>query len=230
MPQGNPERAHTQSASDDTRGGRESTDEDIDISTDALLDTLPQPAFMIDTHHRIIGWNREMEVLTGIDREAVLGDDDTAKLFRDDRTRTLANAVVENPDNADETFGAERSGRDQRAYEVEQELENADGKVLYVHSTATPIYQQGELRGVIQLLQDNTEIIRRREAMGDLVVDVSETARDLEDGNLGSRVTYTDERDLLDDEVLEIIDAINAIADATQEMVNGLLDEIDDLS
>src|SRR6056297_575082 len=230
MPQGNPERAHTQSASDDTRGGRESTDEDIDISTDALLDTLPQPAFMIDTHHRIIGWNREMEVLTGIDREAVLGDDDTARFFRDDRTQTLANAVVDDPDRADETFGADRSGRDQRAYEVEQELDNADGETLYVHSVATPITQAGELQGVIQLIQDNTEVIRRREAMAGLVEEVASTAEAIEDGNLGARVDYTDGRDLLDAEVLEISDAINGVADSTQTMIQGLVDQVEELS
>jgi len=121
MSQGNAEGSlRDDEADQDTLGGRQSTDEDIDIDTDALLDTLPQPAFIIDTQHRIIGWNREMEVLTGIAREEVLGDDDTAKFFRDDRTQTLANAVVDNPDAADETFGADRSGRDQRAYEVEQ--------------------------------------------------------------------------------------------------------------
>src|SRR6056297_263148 len=217
-------------AEDETLGGRDSTEQDIEIATDALLDTLPQPAFIVDTRHRVVGWNREMEVLTGIDREEVLGDDDTAKVFRDDRSQTLANAVVENPDSADETFGAERSGRDQRAYEFEQELENVDGEVLYVHSTATPIYQQGELQGVVQLIQDNTDIIRRREAMGDLVTEVSDTARSLEDGSLGARVEYSDEHDVLDDDVLEITDAINAIADATEEMVTGLVDELDDLS
>ncbi len=52
-----------------------------------------------------------MEALTGIDRSEVLGDDDTAKFFRDDRTQTLANAVIEHPRRADEEFGAERSGR-----------------------------------------------------------------------------------------------------------------------
>src|SRR6056297_2195491 len=128
---------------DDTLGGRDSASEDIDIATDALLDTLPQPAFIIDTEHRVIGWNREMEVLTGIDRSEVLGDDDTAKFFRDERTQTLANAVVESPDRADEEFGADRSGRDQRAYEAEQEMENQDGDLLYVHSVATPISQDG---------------------------------------------------------------------------------------
>jgi len=213
----------------DTLGGRTSSDEDIDISADALLDTLPQPAFIVDTSHRVLGWNREMEVLTGIDREAVLGDDDTAKFFQDGRTRTLANAVVDNPDRADETFGAERSGRDQRAYEVEQELENADGETLFVHSVATPIYQGGVLQGVIQLVQDNTEVIRRREAMSDLVVGVSDTARALEDGILDARVDY-DENGLLDDDVLEIVDAVNTIADSTQEMVSGLADEIEELS
>jgi methyl-accepting chemotaxis protein len=92
----------------DTLGNRKSQSDDINISTGALLDTLPQPAFIIDTQHRVTAWNREMEVMTGIDREEVLGDDDTATFFRDDRTETLANAVVENPDRADETFGAER--------------------------------------------------------------------------------------------------------------------------
>jgi methyl-accepting chemotaxis protein len=169
---------------DETLGGRESASEDIDIATDALLDTFPQPAFLIDTQHRVVGWNREMEVLTGIDRSEVLGDDDTAKFFRDDRTQTLANAVVEHPDSADEEFGAERSGRDQRAYEVEQEMENQDGDLLYVHSVATPIYQDGSLEGVIQLVQDNTDIIRRREAMGELVEEAADTAQALEDGNI----------------------------------------------
>src|SRR6056297_2475956 len=190
-------------AEDETLGGRDSTEQDIEIATDALLDTLPQPAFIVDTRHRVV---------------------------RDDRTQTLANAVVDHPDRADETFGADRSGRDQRAYEVEQELENADGDVLYVHSTATPIYQQGELQGVIQLIQDNTEVIRRREALDDLVRDVGDTAQRLEDGDLDARVGYTDDHDVLDDGILEITDAVNAIADATEGMVTGLVDQIDDLS
>lgn len=205
------------------------------------------PAFLIDTQHRVIGWNREMEVLTGIDRSEVLGDDDTAKFFRDNRTQTLANAIVEHPRRADEEFGAERSGRDQRAYEVEQEMENQDGKMLYVHSVATPIYQDDRLQGVIQLVQDNTEIIRRREAMGNLVEEAVDTAQALEDGNLSARVDYTDSRDLLDalDEVVvasqEASEGIAEVADAnddqaasveeitsTSEQVAGWADDIED--
>ena len=222
--------ATTESDVEETLGGRESTNEDIDIATDALLDTLPQPAFLIDTEHRIIGWNREMEVLTGIDRADVLGDDDTARFFRDDRTETLANAVVDDPDSADETFGAERSGRDQRAYQTRQELENAAGETLHITSVATPIYQRDELQGVMQLIQDDTDVIRRREAMTSLLSEATETADALDSGNLSARIKYTDDHDVLDPEVMGLIDAVNSMAESTEGMVSGLLEEVRSLS
>ncbi len=165
----------------------------------------------------MIGWNREMEVLTGVDREEVLGDDDTAKFFQDSRTRTLANAVADDPDRADETFGADRSGRDQRAYELEQELENAAGETLYVHSVATPIYQAGELQGVIQLIQDNTEVIRRREAMASLVEEAAD--------GIGEVATVNDEQAASVEELTAVMEHIDGRADdieARTEEIRGL--------
>ena len=138
-------------------GGRDDTADFTDISATALLDTLPQPAFIADANHRVVGWNREMEGLTGVDRESVLGDDDA--------------------DRADETSGGDRSGRDQRAFEAEQDVENAAGERLRVHSVATPLVQAGEVQGVVQ---DNTELVRRREAMADLVDHVGDSS----DGSL----------------------------------------------
>ena len=211
-------------------GARETAAEGMNIRGDALLETLPQPAFVVGTDHRIVGWNGEMEVLTGIDRESVIGDDDAAAIFRDDRDRTLADAVVDSPDRAHETFGAERSGRGQRAYEAEQELENADGETLYVHSVATPIREDGSLRGVVQLLQDNTEVIRRRKAMSDLVGRSADTAEALERGDLSARVEHTEAHGILDDDVLEITEAVNSVADSTERMVKGIAEEVDDVA
>ncbi|THE63996.1 PAS domain-containing protein [Salinadaptatus halalkaliphilus] len=220
----------TDSSDDDTLGGRDSKDEDIDIATDALLDTLPQPAFIIDDSHQIIGWNRELEVLTGVDREEVLGETDTGSFFRDDRTRTLADDVVENPDGAHRETDAERSGRGQQAYEVERELTNAEGETVHVHSTATPIYQENRLRGVIQLVQDNTEVIRRREAMADLVAEVTDTGQSLNDGDLSARVEYTDEHGVLDEHIMQITDTINEIANHVETTIHGIGDQIEELS
>ena len=105
-----------------------------------------------------------MEVLTGVDREAMLGSDETARFFRDDRMRTLADAVVERTDAADEVPDAERPGRDKQANERQLELDNADGETLHVNSIARPIQQASELRGVLQLVQDNTRpsAVRKR--------------------------------------------------------------------
>ncbi|AFZ74896.1 methyl-accepting chemotaxis protein [Natronobacterium gregoryi] len=215
---------------DETLGGRNSKAEDIDITTDALLETLPQPAFIIDAAHRIVGWNRELEVLTGVDRKEVLGETDTGSFFRDGRSETLADVVVENPDTAHRGTDAERSGRGQRAYEVERELTNAEGETVYVHSTATPIYQQDRLQGVIQLVQDNTEVIRRRESMADLVTEVVDTGQSLNDGDLSARVEYTDDHDVLDEDIRQITDTINGIADHVETTINGIGDQIEKFS
>jgi len=204
--------------------------EDVNIAATALLNTLPQPAFLLDDQHRVAGWNREMELLTGVDRSNVLGEDDVGRFFADGRDRTLADAVVENPDSADQDADVERSSRDQTAYEIERELENADGETLHVHCVATLIYQHDAFQGVVQLVQDNTTVIRKHEAMSELVAEVTETADELEDGNLSARVHFTDEQDVLDEEVLEIVDAINAIADSTQTIVDGLGDEIEEIA
>jgi methyl-accepting chemotaxis protein len=85
------------SPGDDTLGGRDSTDEEIDISAVALLDTLPRPGFIVDTSHCIVGWNEELEELTGVDRESVLGGTEET-VVDDDGTVT---AAAERVDHAD---------------------------------------------------------------------------------------------------------------------------------
>ncbi len=87
----------TDALDDDTLGGRDSTDEEIDISAVALLDTLPRPGFIVDTSHCIVGWNEELEELTGVDRESVLGGTEET-VVDDDGTVT---AAAERVDHAD---------------------------------------------------------------------------------------------------------------------------------
>jgi PAS domain S-box-containing protein len=45
------------------------------------LDKAPLPAFMIDTQHRVTLWNRAMEVLTGVNRDKVLGKPADSSIF-----------------------------------------------------------------------------------------------------------------------------------------------------
>ena len=212
-------------------GGRDSTDESIDISAVALLDTLPRPAFLLDTDHRVIGWNDELAELTGVDAEAVLGERDSGRLYgAADRTETLVDAVVTDPENAHRTTDAERSGRDQRAYERDEAVVNADGAELRVQSVATPIYEDGAFAGVIQLVNDVTEKIERQEAMRALVQQSAETGDRLTDGHLDARVNFTGDTDALDDETLELVNVIDEVAANTQELVQGFVTEVNELS
>jgi methyl-accepting chemotaxis protein len=219
------------SPGDDTLGGRDSTDEEIDISAVALLDTLPRPGFIVDTSHCIVGWNEELEELTGVDRESVLGQSAAERLYRDGgRTETLADTVVDNPDTAHEVSDAERSGRDQRAYERDETLQNAAGDRVELQSVATPIYQSGDLVGVLQLHNDITEKIQRREAMQELVRQSAETGDRIADGQLDARVSFDGDEELLDPTVVELTDVIDDIAASTQELIREFAAEVSELS
>lgn len=212
-------------------GGRDSADESIDISAVAMLNTLPRPAFLLDANHQVIGWNEELAELTGVEAASVLGERDSGRFYGvDEKTETLADAVVSDPENAHRTTDAERSGRDQRAYELDEVLVNDDGQELRVQSVATPIYEDGAFAGVIQLVNDVTEKIERQEAMRALVRQSAETGDELTDGNLDARVEFTGNNEVLDEEVLELVNVINDVAESTQEMVSGFVTEVNGVS
>ena len=45
------------------------------------IEFMPDPTFIIDRNHRIIAWNRALELLSGVKREEVLGREDFQKAF-----------------------------------------------------------------------------------------------------------------------------------------------------
>ncbi|NYT08118.1 MAG: PAS domain S-box protein [Methanomicrobiales archaeon] len=45
------------------------------------IEFMPDPTFIIDRNHRVIAWNRSLEMLTGVKRDEVLGKKDFRKAF-----------------------------------------------------------------------------------------------------------------------------------------------------
>ncbi len=63
---------------------------------DAIIDFLPDATFVIDREGRVITWNKEMETLTGVSAEAMLGkgDYEYAIPFYGERKPLLANLIL----------------------------------------------------------------------------------------------------------------------------------------
>ncbi|WP_433623784.1 hypothetical protein [Halomicrococcus sp. NG-SE-24] len=81
-------------------------DEEFDVDDDDLLDGLGVPVFMICSNAEIRAWNSAIENLTGVTAEEASEFDGVSEAFYSDgrRMKTLAEKVVEAPENADEVF------------------------------------------------------------------------------------------------------------------------------
>ncbi|TFG91526.1 MAG: PAS domain S-box protein, partial [Syntrophobacterales bacterium] len=59
----------------------------------------PIPAFVIDRDHRIICWNRALEMMSGITASEVIGAKDHWKVFYHERRPTIADLIVDGRQN-----------------------------------------------------------------------------------------------------------------------------------
>ena len=220
---------------DETRAGertsgragteRESREESAFLEYDLLADAIPQAVFVLDADRTVRCWNRAAEVLTGTSREDVVGTRDVSVAFYQDgrRAKTLADKVVQAPESADSTFGVNRSTDvDYTRYEDTSTMLNAADEEVAIWFTATPIYRAGEFVGVVEMVQDRSEMVEKREAIEALVTEVNTTLASIGDGNLDARASYTDESDVLEPELLDIVDQTNGMAQSLQTVVEGV--------
>ncbi len=61
----------------------------------AILQGSPTPTFIIDRNHRVIGWNRAMEQLSGIQAKDVLGTDKHWKMFYKEKRPCMADLLID---------------------------------------------------------------------------------------------------------------------------------------
>jgi methyl-accepting chemotaxis protein len=186
------------------------------FDNELLADAVPAAIFALDAERRVRCWNSGAEALTGTPREDVLGRDEVSVAFYQDgrRAMTLADKIVEAPETAELEYDVKRSTDvGYTRYEDTSTMLNADGEEVDIWFTATPVYDGDEFVGVVETVQDRTEIMRRRRSMEKLVNEVTGTLAEIGGGNLAARATFDDRSGALESELVEIVDQVNRTAE-----------------
>lgn len=132
-----------------------------------IIEFLPDATFVIDQHKRVIAWNRAMEELTGVGKEAVLGRGDYAYAmpFYGVSQPILIDMVM--GDVSEPAAGyCYLEQHDKTLYaEVFSQLA-WDGRGAYLWAKASPLFdKEGNLIGAIESIRDITDRKRTEEAL-----------------------------------------------------------------
>lgn len=131
------------------------------------LESLPYPAFMIDTSHTIVHWNAALERLTGYAAAEMVGTRNQWKPFFDETRPLLSDLVLEGRDREIrrryEQLHHRHIAAGEEAYEAARYVDNLGDEGRYLLFTAAPVTdQEGNLTGAVELFEDVTE--HRRQA------------------------------------------------------------------
>jgi len=190
----------------------------------ALLDAIPEPTFALNADHEVVAWNRALGEFTGTPPEEAIGTTKASVAFYQDgrRAMTLADKVVEAPESADEEYGVPRSDTEFTRYEDTSTMLDARGEETEIWFTAQPVYEDDEFLGVVEMVQDRSEVVRREEAITELVAEVTHTMAEVGDGELSARASPVEDASVLEDDLLDIVDQVNEMAETLEGLVDGV--------
>ncbi|KAB1187151.1 MULTISPECIES: methyl-accepting chemotaxis protein [Haloferax] len=198
---------------------------DLNVDDDVLLDGVGLPAFVLDEAGRVAAWNSGVEALTGTTAHAALGHRNLGELmYNDPSSKALAQTVLKHPKGADEVDGVELDDPDRLLYAKEETFADARGADCHARHTAMPLYEDGELVGVLQTVRNRTEEVERHREVTSLVDEVETTLRELSRGNLDARATI-DESGVVDDQLLLVVDSVNETARNLSHLAANVEDE-----
>ncbi|WP_254279009.1 methyl-accepting chemotaxis protein [Haloarcula marina] len=193
--------------------------QEFEVSEQVLLDGVSQASFMICAEGKIRAWNHGMAELTGISADEALERTDIGMLLYDSSDETMIEQVLDAPKTADDVYGLTVEDESRHLYVKEDRVADHTGNVEhYARVTVKPLYEDGELVGAVEMVQDLTEERRRQEATEALVDEVSETLRALMGGDLDARASFT-ESDAIDSQLLGVVDEVNEMAEDLQDIV-----------
>ena len=220
-------------------GDGSATAGDVDLRVDEVLGALPMPAFAIDADHTVMAYNYGVCELLGIEEGAALGKDNretiAAASYTDGRRhRSLVDKVADAPRTADEQFDVDRVDMpfsDRLVYEDTSTLLNRRDEEIHAGFWAIPLFDdRDDLRAVLEVVDDRTDEKRHQESVAALVAEVTGTLQDVGDGDLSARADYTDEHDVLDDDLLTLTDEVNGMTENFQTLVERVEAQADSLA
>jgi len=202
--------------------GDEEEEDDLNVEDDELLDGVGMPVFMLNADGGVVAWNEALAELTQCSEEEAIGLEHASEAFYPDgrRVKTLADKVIEAPENADEVFDIERADASNELYVDSSTMVTADGEERDIRFKASPIFNDddGELLAVVETVEDRTEDVRRAEAVEGLVSEMSSTIDALSNGHLERRAAYEHEG-IIDERLVAVVDDLNGMADQFERLV-----------
>ncbi|MEN6442882.1 MAG: PAS domain S-box protein [Methanoregula sp.] len=136
---------------------------------DTLMNGSPAPQFVIDADHRVILWNRALEISTGIKGSDVMGSTHPWYALYGGERPTLADLLV---DGKVEQLPAYYKGKITKSkimdgsYEVVDFFPNIGKDGSWFYLTASPVRdEKGTLLGAVETFIDVTDRVRAEEAL-----------------------------------------------------------------
>ncbi|PSQ23211.1 histidine kinase [Halobacteriales archaeon QS_9_67_15] len=162
-----------------------------------VLHRIGTPLFILDPDGEILTWNAQLEALTGVSEADAKEMEMASMAFYPDgrRGKTLADKVIDAPERTDEKYDVPRvEDASFTLYRDTSVMQDQHGKDVHISFSAAPIYgDDGELIGVVEMVQDRTADVMRHEHTADLVTELGETMRALQAGDLGARAEFANE-------------------------------------
>ncbi|QWC19092.1 methyl-accepting chemotaxis protein [Halorubrum sp. 2020YC2] len=197
-----------------------------------VFDATSVPMFILDADGNVAEWNESIVSLTGSEREDAIGHGHVSELFYPDgrRADTLADKVLNAPEDADEVYGVERCDSARTRYRDTSTMLDRHGDEKHIEFTATPMYDDsGELVGVTEVVVDRTENVNERDATKELVSEIRTTAEEIGEGNLEARAVCREECEVLDEELLSVIGVVNEMAENLEDLSESVHEKARDL-
>ena len=196
-----------------------------------VFDATSIPTFILDDDGNIAEWNESIVSLTGVDRDEAVGHGHASEMFYPDgrRADTLADKVLDAPRNADEVYGVEACDSVRDRYRDSSTMIDRHGDERHIEFTATALYDDGELIGVVEVVVDRTETVNERDATGELVSEIRTTAEEIGEGNLEARAVCREQCEILDEELLSVIGVVNRMAENLEELSESVHEKARDL-
>jgi methyl-accepting chemotaxis protein len=217
-------------ADGDASGGAQSP-----LGYHAILNHIDTPIFVVNADGEITNWNRSLQRLTGESEEgarelqAEHGVIGPAFYHDGRRSMTLAEKVLEAPESADQEHGVPRvDDVDYTLYADESVMKDSRGRERHIEFSAAPIYENGELAGVVEMIHDRTEDALQQQQLQAMVTELQDTMAEIEAGNLKARASV-EETDHIDDDLVGVVDSLNQMTERLSDIVADVADQTGDL-
>ena len=215
-----------------------------EVSMQEVFDSIPHPAFLIDDEHTLLEYNVGVNRLLNNDddhREWLGGDNRetlAAATYADgSRHNSLVDKVAANPHDADEHWDVEDVSDEygdytnHTVYEDTSVTKTEDGSETHIGFLAVPFFDDdGDLKAIFELVEDRSDEVLHQREVSNLVTEVTDTLHQIGDGDLSARAEYTDDHDVIEEDLLELTTDVNTMAENFEQLVNNVDEKAEELS